>query len=66
MLTNMRAKLPPQHYSMSYLITLNAQAFCALRSVISTARKQSYRVVDILTEVTHVSKSLGRKLTDHS
>ncbi|MCF6313898.1 MAG: transposase [Verrucomicrobiales bacterium] len=41
----------------------NAEAFCALRSVISTARKQSYRVIDILTEVIHAPKSLGEKLT---
>ncbi len=42
----------------------NAQAFCDLRSVISTARKQSHRVIDILTEVIHAPKSLGKKLAN--
>jgi len=44
----------------------NAQAFCDLRSVISTARKQSHRIIDALTQVVHSPENLGKLLVDSS
>lgn len=40
----------------------NAQAFCDLRSVISSARKQSHRIIDALTQVVHSPENLGKLL----
>lgn len=41
----------------------NARAFCDLRSVISTARKQSHSIIDVLAQVMHSPDNLGEKLT---
>jgi hypothetical protein len=41
----------------------NAQTFCDLRSVISTARKQSHRIIDALTQAVHSPQNLGKLLS---
>lgn len=42
----------------------NARAFCDLRSVISTARKQSHRAIDALTQLIHSPEDLGKSLAN--
>ncbi len=42
----------------------HAKAFCGIRSIISSARKQSYAILETLTDLIKSPKALGKKLAE--